>query len=157
MAEIEVKIVKLEPMRIASVYAFGLSPEAEAWKKLTAWAKPKGLLNNIKRQQLFGFNNPNPCDECSKYGYELWIKVNSAIEPEGDIRIIDFCGGPYAVCRCEAKGDLQVKVPNAWLNITEWCHNNNHKLGYHQALENFITSADDPDTLVLDLYCPILE
>ena len=157
MAETDVKIIKLEPMRMASVYAFGTSPELEAWKKLTAWAKPKGLLDTIKRQYLFGFNNPNPSDECSKYGYELWLRVSSTIEPEGDIRIIDFCGGPYAVTRCEAKGNLQARVPNAWLNLVEWCHNNKRKLGYHQALENFITSADNPDSMILDLYCPVLE
>jgi DNA gyrase inhibitor GyrI len=157
MSQEDVRIVKLEPMRVASVYAFGVSPEAEAWGKLKAWAKPKGLLDNIKGQQLFGFNNPNPSDGCSKYGYELWIKVNSTIEPEGDVRIIDFCGGSYAVTRCEAKGDLQAKVPNAWLNLIEWCHNNERKLGYHQSLENFITSADNPHTLILDLYCPLRE
>jgi DNA gyrase inhibitor GyrI len=102
----DVKIVNLEPMRAASVYAFGTGPEEEAWKKLVAWAKPKGLLDGIKEYPIFGFNNPNPVSDSSKYGYELWIKVNSEIEPDREVRIIEFHGGPYAVIRCELLGNL---------------------------------------------------
>jgi DNA gyrase inhibitor GyrI len=157
ISNLDVKIIKLEPMRFASIYAFGTSPEAEAWKKLTVWAKPKGLLDNIKETQVFGFNNPNPRETGSKYGYELWIRVPSTIEPEGDVRITEFCGGSYAVTRCEVRGDAGVKIPATWMNLVEWCENNKHKLGYHQALEKFITTADNPDAMLLDLYCPLGE
>ena len=144
-------------MRVASVYAFGTNPEGEAWKKLVAWAKPKGLLNNIDEHPIFGFNNPNPVSEDSKYGYELWIKVTPEIEPEGETRIIEFLGGLYAVARCEALGEPYKNIPSTWQSLADWCKENNHKLGYHHALERFITSGDKPDNLVLDLYCPIIE
>jgi hypothetical protein len=42
MSELEIRIVELEPMRVASVYGFGESPELQAWEKLIAWAGPKG-------------------------------------------------------------------------------------------------------------------
>ena len=151
-----VHVTKLEPMRVASVYAFGTNPEGEAWNKLVAWAEPKGLLNNIAEHPIFGFNNPNPLSESSRYGYELWIKVTPEIEPEGEIRIIEFMGGLYAVARCEALGEPYKNIPSAWQSLVDWCRENNHELGYHNALERFVTSGDRPDDLVLDLYCPII-
>ena len=152
----EVQIVKLEPMRAASVYAFGTGPEEEAWKKLVTWAKPKGLLDNINEYPIFGFNNPNPVSESSKYGYELWIKVTSDIEPVGEVRIIEFHGGPYAVIRCEVLAQ-PANIPSAWQRLVNWCKINEHKLGYHQFLEKFVTAGDNPDELILDLHCPIIE
>lgn len=151
-----VQIEKLEPIRAASVYAFGTCPEEEAWKKLVAWARPKGLLDSIKDYPIFGFNNPNPVSDSSKYGYELWIKVTSEIEPDGDVRIIEFHGGPYAVIRCEVHGQ-PANIPAAWQRLVNWCITNDHKIGYHQFLEKFETPGDDPDELVLDLHCPIIE
>ena len=46
MSDLEVRIIKLEPMRLASFWGFGESPETIAWEKLISWAKPKGLLEN---------------------------------------------------------------------------------------------------------------
>lgn len=157
MNSLDVQIIKLEPMRVASAYAFGTGPEEEAWEKLVAWAQPRGLLDNIDEHPIFGFNNPNPISESSKYGYEVWIKVPIEIEPEGEIRVIEFMGGPYAVARCEALGKPYENIPATWQSLVEWCQKNSHKLGYHQALERFIAGIDSPDNLVLDLYCPIIE
>ena len=39
MSEIEVRIIKLEPMRVACTYGFGEQPELQAWSKMLAWAK----------------------------------------------------------------------------------------------------------------------
>ena len=153
----DIQIVKLEPMRAASVYAFGLSPEGEAWNKLVEWAKPKGLLNSVNEHPIFGFNNPSPLSLNSRYGYELWIKVSSEIEPYGEVRIIEFRGGPYAVTRCEALGQPYKNIPAAWQYLVDWCKINNHHLGYHQYMEKFISAGDNPDNLILDLYCPIQE
>lgn len=58
MSSLDVRIVKLEPMRVASVWAFGESPETEAHEKLRAWAGPKGLLADPKKYRIFGFNTP---------------------------------------------------------------------------------------------------
>ena len=55
MKEIEVKIVKLERMIVASSYAFSESPEAEAMQKLHNYVKPKGLLNDLENNPFFGF------------------------------------------------------------------------------------------------------
>jgi DNA gyrase inhibitor GyrI len=152
-----IRIVNLEPMRVASIYAFGANPELEAWKKLTDWAQPGGRLENFPESCIFGFNNPEPSDENSEYGYEIWIKIGPEIKPEGDIRIVEFHGGPYAVSRCEVLGEPSKNIPAGWQNLAEWCNKNNHNFGYHAALERFITRMDEIDKLVLDLYCPIIE
>ena len=97
MEELEVQIVKLEPMRVASFYGFGAGPENEARDKLVAWAEPKGMLENPDEHRIFGFDNPIPSHGSPNYGYEFWITVDPDVEPEGDIRIVDFFGGLYAI------------------------------------------------------------
>ncbi len=54
MSKLDVKIVKLESMRVASILGFGNSPENKAWQQLEAWARPKGLLDDLERP-------PNRC------------------------------------------------------------------------------------------------
>ena len=34
MSELDVRIVKLEPMRVASAHGFGTNPEEQAWDKI---------------------------------------------------------------------------------------------------------------------------
>ena len=101
MEQLDVRIVKLEPMRLVSVLGFGSSPEEIAWAKLQAFAKPRGLWGNLEKQRIFGFNNPNPSPGSPNYGYELWIEVGPGVEPPADGRIVNFDGGLYAVARCE--------------------------------------------------------
>ena len=59
MSEIEVRILKLEPMRVATVWGFGQEPEIIAYNKLDAWAGPKGLRDDpglrwglVRRHQM---------------------------------------------------------------------------------------------------------
>lgn len=150
----KVEIVKLGPMRVASAYGFGANPEEIAWRKLAAWAKPKGLLDDIDAHPIFGFNNPYPTPDNPRYGYELWIRVGPEIEPEGEIRIGEFFGGMYAVTRCEVRGHPEA-IPSGWQSFADWCRQNDHPLGTHHALEKFLTHPDDLNQLVLDLFCPI--
>ena len=49
MTEPDVRIVKLEPMRVASVRAISETPERDAWEKVRAWAEPKGMLKDLKK------------------------------------------------------------------------------------------------------------
>src|SRR5512136_1885712 len=99
MSQLDVRTVKLEPMRVASAYGFGPEPEGIASSKLNAWAKPKGLLGDQEHHPTFGFNNPNPSPSSPNYGYELWMQVGPDAQPEGDITIKNFPGGLYAVTR----------------------------------------------------------
>lgn len=151
-----IQIVRLGPMRVASIHTFGLSPEKEAWRNLAARADLKDLLKNRNEHPVFGFNNSLPSTSNPKYGYEIWIKIDPEFEPEGPVRVIDFPGGPYAVTRCMTEGiDYQGKIHN-WNDLQDWCKNKHINPGYHQALEKFIDVGIELGGPVLDLYYPII-
>ena len=151
MGELDVRIVKLEPMRVASAYGFGTSPEEEAQGKLFTWARAKDLLNDDVR--FFGFNNPNPSPGSPNYGYEQWMTVGQDVQPEGDIRIQDFAGGLYVVTRCKL-----TNIGPAWRQLVEWCEDSEHTwIMTIQCLEEGITPLDTPfEDVVMDLYLPIV-
>ena len=152
-----VRIVTLEPMRVASVWAFGPSPEIEAWKKLEAWAKPKGLYDDLENHPIFGFNNPNPSAGSPNYGYEVRIKVGPEIMPEGEVRILDFAGGLYGVKRCEVpKGRFEV-IGEKWEELVTWREDSKYKYGTHQWLEESVPTNSPDIEFILDLYLPIAE
>ncbi len=152
-----VQIVTLKPMRVASAYGFGDGPEEQAWERLAAWAGPKGFLDDKAAHPVFGFNNPNPTPASARYGYEMWMQVEPAVEPSGDIRIVEFMGGTYAMTRCEANGDPGKNIPAAWKALAEWVKANKHRFGRHQPLERVVSGQDNPAELVLELYCPIVD
>lgn len=158
MSDFKVRIVALEPMRFASVYGFGKQPEYEAWEKLIAYAKPKGYLDDPTTHRIFGFNNPDPSHGSPNYGYELWIEVNSDAEPEGQIRILNFAGGLYAVTRCEVTGGNFDLIGQTWKKLATWLEDSPYKSGNHQWLEEAINIAGLPEgEIVLDLYLPIAD
>ena len=154
MEHFTVRIVRLEPMRVATAYGFGENPEQLAWQALVAWAKPRCLLDDQADHPIFGMNNPYPGPDNPKYGYEFWIRVGPDVEPEGSIRIEEFFGGLYAVTRCEVKGHPE-HIPETWQKLAEWCKENQRPLARHPALEEFLSTPDNLDALVLNLYCPI--
>ena len=45
MEALNVRIVRLDPMRVASAYGFGPSPEDIVWQTLLDWGKAGGLLD----------------------------------------------------------------------------------------------------------------
>jgi hypothetical protein len=86
MSQLDVRVVKLEPMRVACAYGFGKEPEAIAASKLDAWAKPRGFLDDLERHPTFGFDNPGPSPSSPNYGYELWMKVGPDARPKATLR-----------------------------------------------------------------------
>lgn len=163
MKEFEVKIVELEPMRVASVQAVSETPEHDAWEKMRAWAEPKGLLEDIGEHPVFGFNNPDPSPGQKEYGYEFWIQVGPDIEPEGEIKIKDFEGGLYAVTTCNLKEELESEFfkkegyLESWKKILDWVKSSKYEFGSHQCLEKAHDPTASDEELILDIYCPIGE
>jgi DNA gyrase inhibitor GyrI len=157
MSDLEVRIVQLEPMRVASFLGFGESPEELAWEKLIPWAKAKGLLDDREKHRWFGFNNPNPSPGSPNYGYEVWIVVDSDLEDDEEAKMLDFAGGLYAVTRCVVPtGDFDV-IGSTWKKLVAWREDSKYKPGHFQWLEESLP-LNPPDTeFVLDLYLPIAE
>jgi len=158
MTDLDVRIVRLEPMRVASALGFGESPEGLAWDKLLAWYKASGLAQDGKLHRFFGFNNPNPSAGSPSYGYEVWVTVDEGVQPEGEIKLKSFAGGLYAVTRCEVKGDPGELIPAAWQRLVRWHESSRYGMGRHQWLEEHIGLVDTPSAeFVLDLYLPVKE
>ena len=160
MSDLKVRVVKLEPMRVASVHAFSEGPEIEAGQKLVAWARPKGLLDDPDRYRVFGFNNPDPSPGSPNYGYEFWIVVGPDVEPEGEVKVKEFPGGLYAVTRCDVPpGGAYEAIPATWQQLVAWCEDSEYQFATHQWLEKHIDLAEtSPETgFVLDLHLPIAE
>ena len=152
MADGEVRIVQLEPMRVAATLGFGPEPEAEAWEKLMTWARATNQLDGTQR--FFGFNNPNPMPGSPNYGYEQWMTVEPGVEPLGDVEIKDFEGGLFAVLRCPQLAS----IGEDWGRLAAWLEETTYAPDDRQCLEELLTSPVLPHTeWVFDLYAAIKE
>jgi DNA gyrase inhibitor GyrI len=152
MSDLDVRIVNLEPMRVASAYGFGEQPEYIAWQKLLNWARSQGF--NLQEQRFFGFNNPNPSPGSPNYGYEQWMTVGPEAEAAEGIEIKEFSGGLYAVTRCEG---LQ-HITEIWMQLAVWREDSPYQEAHHQWLEEcFTPEAEQLEDYVFDLYAPIAE
>ncbi len=157
MADLKVEIVRLKPMRVATVGAISETPERDAWEKMRAWAESKGLLDDIQKHPVFGFNNPNPSPDRKEYGYEFWIRVEPEVQPKGEISLKDFPGGLYAVTTCKLHGDPEGNVMQVWKKLLEWVQSSNYKWRKTHELEKPHHPLAPEEDLVLDLYLPIEE
>jgi len=159
--EIQVEIKQLDPMTVASVQAIGKTPEEDAWKKLVAFAEPRGLLKDQKKNPIFGFNNPEPTKGQEEYGYEFWIRIDSDMKLDEGVTKKKFGGGLYAVKRCnltkEATSEFMQEhgVSESWFRLTEWLKSSEYKKGSHQWLEKSVNPNKPDEDLILDLHFPI--
>jgi len=152
-----VKIVKLEPMRVAYTHVISKTPETDAWDALVAWAKPRGFFDNPGKNTIFGYNNPPPSDHESprdeEYGYEVLINVEPDVEPEGEVQIKVIPGGLYAVTRVKGVWNIF----QGWVYLDEWLSSTEYKLDEENepGLEECITPFVHEDEKIFDLYLPI--
>lgn len=158
-----VHIVRLEPMRMACASGFGPAPEGLAWKKLFAWLENQDLLKDPHALRFFGFNNPDPTPGSPNYGYDQWVTIPAEVLPEGDVNLIQYPGGLYAV----TSSRLNV-IFESWQALVVWREGSRYRPANHQWLEEvitpevllrpeFFTTAGDPSEVQIDLYLPIAE
>ncbi|MFX1539794.1 MAG: GyrI-like domain-containing protein [Promethearchaeota archaeon] len=160
MGSKDVRFVRLAPMRVASLRVISITPELQAWAKLRAWSETKGLLGDLDKHPVFGFNNPPPEPGKREYGYEFWIRVGEDIESDAVVEVKEVEGGEYAVTTCVLKEELESDffkehgILESWHRLEEWAKVNGYSYRGHPGLEK----PHDPDAgpdLVLDLYYPI--
>lgn len=157
MSNLDVRIVKLSPMRVACVNGFGEGPEEMAFEKMKAWAEAHNLTG--KPHRLFGYNNPDPSPGSPNYGYDVWMTVDESVQADGDTTIIDFPGGLYAVTRIGVK-EPGNDIPAAWQKLVQWMEASRYHHGRHQWLEEHIGPLDEmggAQPFTLDLHLPITE
>ncbi len=152
MNSLPVRLVRLEPLQVASFHAFGPSPEGLAWEKLAAWAGLRGLLDDPERHRIFGFNNPSPTVGSPNYGYEFWLELLDGDAAKGEVTLQEFAGGLYAVTRCQGVEN----ITPTWRELSLWLEQSSHRMGSHQWLERHLGGADNPETMLLDLYLPLV-
>lgn len=153
MNDFAVRIVKLEPLRVASFYGFGPHPESQAAQKLVAWAAPRGRLDEHTGRRLFGFNNPNPSPGSPNYGYEFWLTVSPEVQEGEGVPVKEFGGGLYAVTRCQGVENIGA----TWGQLVKWLSDSSYGHAQHQWLEEHLNPVFPAaeDELLLDLYAPI--
>ncbi len=156
MADLKVRIVNLEPMRVARFSAISETPEQDAWEKLRAWAAPKGFLDNPEKHPIFGFNNPPPSRERRGYGYEFWIRVDPLTDSGDAVEIREFAGGLYAVVRSKLQGDPAGSVVDVWKSLWDWAQTS-HEYRWRRTheLEQSHNLQAGAEEIILDLYLPI--
>jgi DNA gyrase inhibitor GyrI len=157
MSELDVRIVKLEPMRVASTVGYGASPEELAWEKILAYAEKMGLMEEREKRRFFGFNNPSPSAGSPNYGYEQWVTVDAETPATDEVIIKDFSGGTYAVTRCNL-----TDIGEKWEALVKWAESSPYTVSHKLCLEEALTPPYDGiprelEQVILDLYLPIVE
>ena len=145
-SNIQPRIVKLYPMRVASVRAVGKEPEIEAFRLMANWARELGVLK-AEGTRFFGFDNPAPSGYGGDYGYEVWMTVGDDIQGTEDIKIKNVTGGSYAVTRTTLENIMATwmnhQVWMAWLEANDAAHDDTRHL-----LEEVLLDASDIDKLL---------
>ena len=162
MSEIDVRIVTLQPTRVASTYGFGGGPEKIAWKKMIDFVKSKGLDRDGQVHRYLGFNNPNPAPGSPNYGYEQWVTVEPGTLGSNLVTVKPFSGGRYAVMDC-----MGLPMPDKWAKLVQWVQDGPYEMEIRPCLEECLTPeylfepASMPDqvdeALHFLLYLPIRE
>jgi DNA gyrase inhibitor GyrI len=152
VSELNVRIVDMEPMRVAVSHGFGASPEMEAGDKMLAFLEARGLaFDNVR---WYGFNSPNPSPGSPNYGYDVWATIEPGVEAEGDITIREVPARRYAVARCEGLEN----IGEVWKQLVLWFEDSAYEKPAYwcECLENLLTHPVTPfDRYVFDLYLPV--
>jgi DNA gyrase inhibitor GyrI len=154
MTDLDVRIVRLAPMRVAASLGFGPEPEARAWQALMDWARANDLPADPAATRFFGFNNPSPSAGSPNYGYEQWMTVGPNPRGGANVKIKDVPGGVYAVLHCE---DLSV-IGERWQQLVTWVDNSAYHMSPMQCLEECLNPLEaGPARSRFELYLPIIE
>ena len=152
MDELNVRIARLEPVRVAWALGFGKEPENQAWKAIFDWMKAQGMEGDFKSHRFLGFNNPNPSPASPNYGYEQWVTVDETAQASGEVGIKEFGGGLYVVTHCKLP-----QIYQTWQALVAWREDSPYRSAQHQWLEECLNPSFDmdPDQLEFDIYLPI--
>lgn len=150
MNALNVRIEKLEPMRVASVNVVSEHPETAAWERLKAWAEPRGFLKNPLQHPVFGFNNPSPSPDRKEYGYEFWIRVGPEVTSGGAIEVKEIPGGRFAVTTHRG-----YPSPQIWKQLWDWVQSSSYRWRKTHELERIHDPLASEAEVIFDLYLPI--
>lgn len=117
--ELNVRIILLPPMTVASYHCIGSDPEGQVLGVMTDFAQKIRLYEIKPDARMFGFNRPNPgVLEDGTHGYEVWVTVPENMElPEPLVKKHYGGGRLYAV--------LSIRFPEfqLWGDLINWVNN----------------------------------
>lgn len=150
MTQLEVKIERLEPMRIAAFRAFGENPEMGALEKMQSWLKAEGMTESPGSRTIFGFNNPAPGPGSKEYGYEFWLQISPQMKTKSAGEVQDFAGGLYAVATIQG-----FPSPQVWKSLWDWVSSSKYTWRKTHELERPHNLMAPEQEMVFSLYLPI--
>lgn len=153
--ELEVQFIRLQPMRVVSFQAISESPENEAWAKLREWAEPKGYFDDLEKNPIYGFNNPDPSPGKKEYGYEFWLVVNPDFKSD-EVEVKDVPESFNVVTRCNVE-DPARDITEAWKKILQWIKKHKIKFAGRCGIEKVIVPSHSGEGFILDIYIPVKE
>lgn len=154
MVRFSAEIVRLPSMRVARFSASGENPEHVAFEALSTWAGKKGLLDDMDRNPVFGFDVPQR--EPGARGYEYWIRLPEGMGYEEGVECMDIHAGTYAVTTCETRGDPFGTIPATWMRLNGWVRDHGYSPVGGPYLERHMGPVEGEDFTV-DLYYPVKE
>lgn len=149
-----VKIVQLNPAKIAYYRAISKTPESDAWNVMKQWVK-KHQLHLSPFIRYFGFDNPSPSIEKDEYGYEVWVMTDKDIKEDNIIKIKKFEGGLYAV----TTNTYLPEIGETWKKLIKWVEKSKYSIRSNDMCleEHIVIDLEDLGTenIQIDLYLPI--
>ncbi len=161
----EVRILTLEPLRVASFRRAGLEPEHDAFEAAFDWLEKQGLARSgalapasrASGTRLFGFDvevTPEQV-QAGQRGYEVWASLPETLQPTSEVPVRSFGGGLYAVMKVsDPFSDPFAVIPTGWQRLAQWAEAGQEYAiaTCGQWLEEHIETAEGT---YLDLYLPI--
>lgn len=153
--ELDVQFIRLLPMRVVSFHAVSETPENDAYKKLREWAEPKGYFDDLDKNPIYGFNNPDPSPGKKEYGYEFWLVVDSEFKSD-EVTVKDIPESFNVVTRCIAENP-EKDIVEAWKKILQWIKKHKIKFAGRCGIEKVIVPSHSGEGFILDIYIPVEE
>ncbi|MBQ8150151.1 MAG: effector binding domain-containing protein [Clostridia bacterium] len=113
--KLNVRILHLPPMTVASYHYIGKDPEEVVGDRVCRFIQESGLYEVKPDARMFGFNHPNPgILEDGLHGYEDWVTIPEDFPLPEDFTRRQFSGGLYAA--------LTIRFPEFqyWWELNKW-------------------------------------
>jgi len=153
--QMEVKIEKLDPQRVAFVRHIGPYHECGwAWEKLCMRLGKEGLLG--PDTTFIGLCHDDPdVTPAEKIRYDACCTVDEDFEPRGDVGVTVIDGGDYA--RTTHFGPYDTVGETYSRLLGEWLPRSGRECRAIPCLEYYLTDPEntDPEDMVTDLYAPL--
>lgn len=117
--DLNVRIIRLPPMTVASCHCIGEDPEEQAFGLMTDFVQKIRLYDLKPDARMLGFNRPNPgVLEDGTHGYEVWVTIPEDMElPE------PFVKKHYNGKRLYAVTTIRFPEFQIWGDLINWVNN----------------------------------